>query len=213
MEHATDIDMSGLAVEKCFIALKAEVDKLDIDKLTNVPTSLNDLKTKVDDLDVVKLKVVPLDLKILIVDNEVLKYTRFKSDLVITTVLNTKISEVENKIPDNFKYITTQECNKLTAESFEARLNQGDLVKKTDFDNKLASSNRRITSNKTKHLEIQKKLNGIITRDYKFFLGRIYFTNNDGSQNTFVYQPTLDALELKQDRGADYGLSWKSKGV
>ena len=57
MEHATDIDMSGLAVEKCFIALKAEVDKLDIDKLTNVPTSLNDLKTKVDDLDVVKLKL------------------------------------------------------------------------------------------------------------------------------------------------------------
>ena len=28
------------------------------------------------------------------------------------TVLNTKISEVENKIPDNSKYITTQELNK-----------------------------------------------------------------------------------------------------
>ena len=25
-----------------------------------------------------------------------------------------------------------------------------------------------------------------------FFLGRMYFTSNDGSQNTFVYQPTLD---------------------
>ena len=33
-----------------------------------------------------------------------------------TTVLNTKISEVENKIPDNSKYITTQEFNKLTGE-------------------------------------------------------------------------------------------------
>ena len=30
----------------------AEVDKLDIDKLTDVPNSLNSLKTKVDDLDV-----------------------------------------------------------------------------------------------------------------------------------------------------------------
>ena len=35
-----------------------------------------------------------------------------------TTVLNTKISEVENKIPDHAKYITTQEFNKLTAEHF-----------------------------------------------------------------------------------------------
>ena len=50
-----------LTVEKCFIALEAEVDKLDINKLTNVPTSLNDLKTKVDDLDVAKLKVAPVD--------------------------------------------------------------------------------------------------------------------------------------------------------
>ena len=44
-------------------------------------------------------------------------------------------------------------------------------------------------------------------------LGRIYFTSNDGSQNTIVYQPTLDALELKKDNGTDYVLSWKSKGV
>ena len=31
--------------------------------------------------------------------------------LVITTVLNTKNSEVENKIRDQAKYITTQELN------------------------------------------------------------------------------------------------------
>ena len=29
----------------------------------------------------------------------------------------------------------------------------------------------------------------------------------------FVYQPTLDALELKKDKSSDYALSWKSKGV
>ena len=43
-----------------------------------------------------------------------------------TTVLNTKISEVENKILDNSKNITTQEFYKLTAENFAARLKQGD---------------------------------------------------------------------------------------
>ena len=56
-----------------------------------------------------------------------------------TTVLNTKISEVKNEIPDNSKYITTQECNKLTAENFEARLKQANLMNKIDFDNKITS--------------------------------------------------------------------------
>ena len=71
---------------------------------------------------------------------------------------------------------------------------------KTDFDNKLTNFDRKITSNKTKYLEVQKKLNCLITKDYDFFLGRIYFTSHDGSQNTFVYQPTLDTLELKKTK-------------
>ena len=37
-----------------------------------------------------------------------------------TTVLNTKIGEVKNNIPNNKKYITTEEFNKLTAENFAA---------------------------------------------------------------------------------------------
>ena len=59
--------------------MKAEVDKLDINKLANAPTSLNNLKTKVDDLDVGKLKNVPVHLKKLsnIVDKEVVKNTIF----------------------------------------------------------------------------------------------------------------------------------------
>ena len=130
-----------------------------------------------------------------------------------TTVLNAKISEVENKISDNSKYITTQEFNKLTAENFAAKLKQTDLVNKTDLDNKLTSFSKRITSNKTKQLEVQKKLNSLITKDYNFFLVRIYFTSNDGSQNTFSHQPIFDTLELKKEKGADYVFSWKSNGV
>ena len=41
----------------------------------------------------------------------------------------------------------------------------------------------------------------------------MYFTTNDESQNMFVYQSTLDTLELKKDKGTDYDLRWKSKGV
>ena len=93
---------------------------------------------------------------------------KMPSTLMTTTILNTEISEVENKIPDNFKYITTQEFNKFTTENFAAILEQADLVNKIDFDNKLTSFDRRITSNKTKTLEVQKKLNSLITNDYIF---------------------------------------------
>ena len=41
-------------------------------------------------------------------------------------------------------------------------------------------------------------------KDYNFFLGRIYFTSNDGFQNMFVYQPTLNVLELKIDKSTEY---------
>ena len=98
------------------------------------------------------------------------------SGLVTTTVLNTKISEVENKILDHAKYTTTLEFNKLTAEHFAARLKEADLVSKTGFDNKLTRFNRKITSSNTKYLQVQKKLNSLIRKDYNFFLGRIYLT-------------------------------------
>ena len=39
-------------------------------------------------------------------------------------------------------------------------------MNKTDFDNKLTSFNRRITSNKTKYLEAPKKINSVKTEDY-----------------------------------------------
>ena len=58
------IDTSDLADKNHYnIALKAEVDKLDINQLINVPTSLNNLKTNVHDLDVGKLKSVPGEFK------------------------------------------------------------------------------------------------------------------------------------------------------
>ena len=43
--------------------LKSNVDKLDIDKLKNVPTNLSNLKSKLDKLNVDKLVHVPVDLR------------------------------------------------------------------------------------------------------------------------------------------------------
>ena len=85
------------------------------------------------------------------------------SSLVNTTILNLIISEVENEIPDHAKYITSPEFNKLTAENLVARLKQANLVTKTDFNYKLTSFNKRITSNKTKKLELKKKTTNNLT--------------------------------------------------
>ena len=52
IDHTTGIDTSILDAKKYIIALKAELGKVDINKLVDVPTTLNNLKTKVDYLDV-----------------------------------------------------------------------------------------------------------------------------------------------------------------
>ena len=61
--------------------MNIEVDKLDINKLVNVPTSLNNLETKVDDLDIGKLKSVLVDLKKIndVIDKKVDKNTNFNT--------------------------------------------------------------------------------------------------------------------------------------
>ena len=75
----------------------------------------------------------------------------------------------------------------LLQKNFASRLKQAKLVSKADFDNKLISFNRKITSNKTKYLEVLKKLNILTTKDCIFYIERMYFTSNDGSQNAFAY--------------------------
>ena len=47
LEHATGIGTSDLAAQKNFIALNSEVDTLGITRLTDIPTSLNNLKNKI----------------------------------------------------------------------------------------------------------------------------------------------------------------------
>ena len=39
------------------------------------------------------------------------------------------------------------------------------------------------------------------------------FFGCDGFQNMFVYQPTFNMLELKEDKGTEYITAWKSEGL
>ena len=86
-------------------------------------------------------------------------------------------------------------------------------MSKTNFDNKLTGFNRKITSNKTRYLEVQKNLKSLILNYYNFLLGTIQLTSNDRSQNMSVYQPALEMLELIKDKGIYYVPRCKPKGV
>ena len=48
--------------------------------------------------------------------------------------------------------------------------------------------------------------------DLSYFVGKTFFRCDD-FQNIFVYQATLDRLELKKEKGIDYVLIWKSNSV
>ena len=51
-----------------------------------------------------------------------------------------------------------QRLNKFSAQVFNARLAQANLIRKTDFVAKLPSLNRNITANKTKYLLVENAL-------------------------------------------------------
>ena len=82
--------------------LKTKVDKLDIDKLPTVPVDLSKLSNVVKN-DVVKKTVY--DKLVAMVDNI------DTSGLVKKTDYNTKISEIEDKIPDSSSFVKKTDYN------------------------------------------------------------------------------------------------------
>ena len=57
----------------------------------------------------------------------------------------------------------------------------------TDFDAKLSNLNRKITSNKTKHLLVENELNKLKAFDSSYFIDKSHF-EEDGTPNYLVFQ-------------------------
>ena len=60
-------------------------------------------------------------------------------------------------------------------------------MSKTDFDVKLSSLNRKITSNKTKHVLVENELEKQKAFDLSYFIGTSHFEEN-GAQNYLAFQ-------------------------
>ena len=92
LKNATGIDTLDFCDKKIIqLILKSDVDKLDNDKLENVPNNLSNLKSKVDKLDIDKLVPVRIDLS---------KQSGVVKNDVKKDVYNAKIKTIEDKITD-----------------------------------------------------------------------------------------------------------------
>ena len=103
--------------------------------------------------------------------------------------------------------------NTLAASVFNTRLAQANLITKTDFDAKLSSLNRKITSNKSKHLLVENELKKLKVFDSSYFIGKSHF-EEDVMQNYLVFQPIC--RYFKQIAGVGNGSHiyyWQSKGL
>ena len=112
IKNLSQVDTSSLALKANLASLKTEVDKLAIDKLVPIPVDLSKLSN--------------------VVKNDVFKKTLYNklvakvdntdtSDFVLKTNYSTKITEIENKIP-----------------------NTSDLVKKTNYNTKIIELENKI---------------------------------------------------------------------
>ena len=84
---------------------------------------------------------------------------------------------------------------------------------KRDFDAKLSSLNRKITSNKTKHLLVENELKKLKKFDLVYFRGKSSF-EEDGTQNYLVFQPIKRYFKVIAGVGnGSYIYYWQSKGL
>ena len=60
LKNETVVDISYFAKKDDLVNLKSNLDKLDIDKLKNVPRGLISIKSNVDKLDIGKLETTPV---------------------------------------------------------------------------------------------------------------------------------------------------------
>ena len=162
LKNATALDTSKFAKKVNLASLKSNEDKLDINKLVPLPVDFskisdavkNDVKKAVYDKLVAKLNNIytsgfalkkkydinksDLGKKISDADKKVLDISR----LVEKTNYNTKITEIENKIPSISLLATNS-----TLTAVENKIPDiSSLVKKTDYDVKVSEIEKKVTN-------------------------------------------------------------------
>ena len=97
--------------------------------------------------------------------------------LVKKTGYDTKITEIKKMITDHDhdKYITTSELSTLATNVVNTKIEQANVVTKTNFDNEVSSLDSKIAANKTKNEPIENKLQELKKYSAKADLGILSF--------------------------------------
>ena len=155
IKNITHVGTSSFALKTNVANLKTEVDKLDIDKLKPVPTDLRKLSDVVKDNVVKKTDYNKLVTEVNNIDT---------SGLVKETDDNTKITEIEGKIPDTSVLVKKTDYNSKITEIEDKIPDTSNLATKTALttvENKVPSINNLVkkTDYNTKITDIENKLN------------------------------------------------------
>ena len=143
LKNITHTDVSSFASKTNLAALKAEVDKIDVDKLKTVPDDLAKLSNAVK--------------------NEVVKNTDFSADNYVTrtkfstdtTALDDKIDKVDKKIP-NVSNLATKSSATILVRDLDDKI---DKLKIHDYAKKTSLTNYVLTSDfNSKSTELEKKI-------------------------------------------------------
>ena len=149
----------------------SNVDKLDIDKLKNVPSGLSNLEKKVDKLDVDKLVPAPVDLSKL---SDVVKNDVAKKD-----VYNAKIKKNnEDKIP-SFTNFAAKASLKAKIIEFKVEIpSVSNLVKKqAGYNTKINEIEKKITDhNHVKNITTP-ELNKLTSENFAAILKQAHLVN------------------------------------
>ena len=176
MKSKTDVlDIDKLVSAPVDLIKLSYLVKNDIVKKDAYNANINNIEDKMPDITNLATNATP-NAKINEVKNKILNITNFAT----TTALNAKLNEVKNKIPNvtnlatttttttttttaltaaenkilgHSNYITNPEFNKLLAERFAARIK---TVKKTNFDGKLKTLNKKLLQIKQKMFLLKK---------------------------------------------------------
>ena len=248
LKNISHIGVSSYALKSNLASLKTEVDKLDISKLTSVPLDLPKLSNVVKNDVVKKTEYDRLVNKVNGIEttnfvsrtkyekdgsdfenktNKIDKKIFDVSDLIKKADFNSKITEVEGKIPSISNLATksalTAVENKIpdisglaTNSALTAVENKipdvTSLITKTEFDAKLKAISDRVTKNKSKDLLLDNELRKLKTFDTDYFVSRNYFEGDDGAQNTLVFQVKSIFFKVKTLGNTKYN-TWKLKGI
>ena len=175
IKNITHADSSSFALKTNLASLKTEVDKLDLDKLTTVPVDLSKLSNVVKN-DVVKKTVY---------DKFVPKVNNINTSN--TNYYNTKITEIEDKIPNSNSLVKKTDYNTKTTEIEGKIPDISGLATKTALttvENKIPSITGLVkkTNYNTKITDIENKLNNhnhdkyVVTSEFNTLAANVFNT-------------------------------------